>query len=119
MIVLIVLVLYLWFGWQFQILRNHFLESLETACEESLLEDEDIIVLTVGHEHLVKSSQVLVVILVHHAKHIHSVAFDLLDWIAIECKALQVFELLKLLGLLQTGDVVSMEIQSFKFGEFE
>ena len=110
MIVLIVLVLYLWFGWQFQILRNHFLESLETACEESLLKDEDIIVLAVGHEHLVKSPQILVVILVHHAKYIHSVAFDLFDWIAVECQALQVFELLEFLSLFQIADEVSMEV---------
>ena len=106
----LVLFFHLWFRWHFRILRNHFLQSFEAACEEPFLKDEDIIVLTVGHEHLVKSPQVLVVILVHHAEHIHSVAFDLLDGITVERQALQVFEPLELLGLIQTGDIVSMEV---------
>ena len=70
--------------------------------------DEHVVVLPVGHEHLIQSSEVLVVVLVHNAEHVHAIALDLLDWISVKRDRLQVVESLQLFGVFKAADVVAV-----------
>ena len=72
-----------------------------------------IIEFTLCNQHLVKASEILI-LLVHDSKAPHSVALDLLDWITEQSQTLQLLEVLELLDIIDTSDVVAVQVKSFK-----
>ena len=75
-------------------------QTLVLARENSLLPDQHLVKLAVGHENLVQSSQVLIVS-VHDSKHPESIVLNRLDRITIQSQTLQVLETIELLGLIK------------------
>jgi len=58
-------------------------------------------------------------LLIHHAQHKQSVAFDLLYEVPIEGQCLEGGNVLELLDLLQVGDVVTMQVDGFDVRELQ
>ena len=116
---LLVVLLHLQLRNRFYICRNQFLELVEIFWVEPLLKHQDIIVLSICDQDLVQPSQVLIVVCVHNPQDIHTVAFYLLDWVAVECKGLKVSEFLQFLRLLEILDIVAMQVESLELWEIE
>ena len=74
-------------------------QPLVLARENALLPHQHLVKLAVSHEHLVQTSQVLIVS-VHDSKHPESIVLNRLDRITIQSQTLQVLELIQLLGLV-------------------
>ena len=74
-----------------------------------LVPNNYIIELSLRHQHLVELLELLR-LLEHDSQHPHAIAFYLLNWVAIQCKRLQVLQLLKLSASFDVADVVSMHV---------
>ena len=93
-------------------------QALVLAGENSLLPHEHFVELPIRHEHLVQAAQVLRV-RVHDAEHPESIVLHRLNWVTVECQALQVLEAVKLLRLVQVRDVVAVQVKRLQLGEVE
>ena len=93
-------------------------QALVLARENSLLPDEHFVELAIRHEHLVQATQVLRVG-VHDAEHPESVVLHGFDGVSIQSQALQVFEAVKLLRLVQVRDVVAVKVERLQLREVE
>ena len=88
--------------------RDKFPEFVEIFWIKSLLPNKHVVVFAVCDKYLVKSPKILVVVCIHDSEHIHAIAFNLLDCIAIKSKRLKVFKTLQLFCLLQIRDIIPM-----------
>ena len=93
-------------------------QALVLAGENSLLPYEHFVELAIRHEYLVQATQVLRVG-VHDAEHPESVVLHGFDGVSIQSQALQVFEAVKLLRLVQVRDVVAVKVERLQLGEVE
>ena len=116
--VLLIVVLLFQSGWLLWILWSLRFQVIEVLLGHSHLEGEHFVILSVGYKHLVKSSQVLIV-LIHHAQDIHSIVLDLLNRISIQSQTLQVVKLIQLASLVQVVEEVTVQIQSLQLWEVQ
>ena len=93
-------------------------QALVLAGENSLLPYEHFVELAIRHKHLVQAAQVLRVG-VHDAEHPESIVLYRLNGVSVQSQALQVFEAVELLCLVQVRDVVAVKVERLQIGEVE
>ena len=114
--VLLVIVFLFQSGWFLWILRSLRFQVVEVLLGDGHFEGKDFVILSVGYKHLVKSSQVLIV-LVHHAEDIHAIVLDLLNGISIQSQTLQFLKLVQFARLVQAIEEVAVQVESLELGE--
>ena len=81
---LLVIFFNFWLRRRLSIGRNKFPEFVEVFRIQSLLPNKHVVIFTVCNKYLIKSPKILVVVGIHDTEHIHAIAFDLLNCIAIK-----------------------------------